>query len=154
MHAEIVDEIARLKVVGAVEHERRAGEQFRDIVCGEVGDDAADFYARVGLAQAGFGGDGLGKALGGVALGEERLALKVTLLHEVAVNDDERADAGARDERRLAAAERAASDDCYARCQELVLSGFADAAKENLPGIALVVCRVHTLIIEQSEPRP
>ncbi len=82
------------------------------------------------------GSDGLGKRLGGVGFVEERLALQVAGLDVVAVDDAQRADASASQQSGQGRSGGAAANDGDLGGRQLPLSFFADAAEENLAGIA------------------
>jgi hypothetical protein len=71
-----------------------------------------------------------------VLLVEQDLALQVRLLDEVAVDDPQRPDPGARQQRRLHRPERPAADQDDARRHQPGLALGADLLEQHLPGIA------------------
>jgi len=83
----IIQEKARLEIIGTVEEDVMSGEQFFGVARSEVGDDAFDAHAAVDGAQAALGGNGFGEPFAGVRFFKERLALKIRSFDEIAVND-------------------------------------------------------------------
>ena len=110
-------------------------DQPLDVRLVDVGDFGLDGDLGVDLRDATRGRDGLRRPLARVALGEHRLPLQVRLLDEVAVNDAQPPDAGARQHLDLRRPERAAPDDQRARRDESPLSLRADALEKNLPAV-------------------
>ena len=95
LHRRVVDQVAGLEVVGAVEDQVGVADQVEDVGVVDVGDDRLDRRSAVDLPELPRGGLGLGQVVGDVLLVEEDLALEVVGLDEVAVDDPEMADAGA-----------------------------------------------------------
>ena len=134
-HGDVVEEISRGDVVGAVDDEVDVGEGFD--VCGVgVGNDGVDLDLVIDLLQTPGGGDGFGDLLGGVALVEEDLALEIGQLDEVAIDDSQETDAGAGEELGSDGAERAAADEEQARFCEAILALGADLGKKLLAVIS------------------
>ena len=133
---EIVDQIAGVEVVGAVQDQVRTGHQFGDIGGGEVGNYAARLDGRIDAAQGACGGGGFGQGLGGVGFFEQPLALQVAGFHVVAVDDGQAADSRAGQRGGMEAAQRAGADDGGMCAEQRFLAVFAQT-EENLPGIAL-----------------
>jgi hypothetical protein len=94
--ADVVQDVADLEVVGAVEDEVRLADEARGEGRVHVGHDPPYRHVRVEPPQAGFGRHRLRPGERRVLLVEERLALEVRRLHEVAVHDGEARDAGPR----------------------------------------------------------
>ncbi len=90
-HGEIVDQVARFEVVGAVQNEVRAAQQLRHVGGREVGHHAARVNAGIDARDMPLGGRGFGQRLGGVGFLEQPLAMQVAGLHVIAVDDGERA---------------------------------------------------------------
>src|SRR2546425_2953790 len=88
--ADVVEKVAGLEVVGAVEDEVLPAHEALRVLRGEVGHEAAHLDLGVETAQARLGGRGLGQAEPGVLLVEQGLALQVRGLDEVAVHYGER----------------------------------------------------------------
>ena len=99
MHRVVVEQIAGLEVVGAVEQQVRAGQQLVDIGWNQVSDGGVDRDLGVDGGDLAAGGLGLGQRGQGVGFIEQDLALQVRGLDEVAVDQREMADAGARQQR-------------------------------------------------------
>lgn len=87
--------------------------------------------------------DCFGEGFARIGFLEQRLALKIRELDEVAVNDSEAADSGANEEIRRDGAERSAADKNSARLEEALLAFFADAGKKNLARVFLELPGVH-----------
>ena len=60
LHREIVDEIASLEVIGAVQNQLGSAEQDRDILRGQVGDLRLDYNLGVEGPDLAGGGNGFG----------------------------------------------------------------------------------------------
>ncbi len=86
------------------------------------------------------GGLGLGCGGGGIRLIEEHLALQVALFDEIAVDEDERAHPGARQQRCCCCSGRPAADHGHGSGGEAPLSRFANRREEYLPRVAAGVC--------------
>ena len=139
----VVDEVAGLEVVGAVDEDAREVPGVLDEVFGvgggEVGDVGVDGDVGVGGVEPRFGGDRLGDAIDRVLVGEEGLAVEVGAFDEVAVDDGELPDAGTGEEVGADAAERSDADDEGVGRGELGLSFGSDGAGAGLAGVAFVV---------------
>jgi len=98
-YGEIVEEEARFKIVGAVEKEVEAREEFWGVLRGEIGDDAFDGNSGINGAKLLLGGDCLGQGLQGVGFVKERLALKIRRFDKITVEDTETTDASASQQR-------------------------------------------------------
>ena len=95
MDGRVVEQKPRLEIVRAVDEHVHARAQPLDVSRVDVGDDRLDGDLGIGRAEFFGRGDRLGKALAGVALVEEDLALEVGPLDDVAIDDSHAADAGA-----------------------------------------------------------
>ena len=84
---------------------------------------------------------GLGEGFERVGFVEEDLALEVGGLDEVAIDEGEGADAGAREQRGGGGPGGSDADDGDVGGGELLLTCGADAGKEDLAGVALFVRR-------------
>ena len=85
----VVDEVAGVEIVGAVEDELGGVGEFFDGVGIDVGDDGFDGDVGVDTVEFAGGGLGLGEVFVDVALVEEDLALEVVEFDEIAVDDSE-----------------------------------------------------------------
>jgi len=120
-----------------------AGKKVQGILGGKVSYYAFDGYLTVDGAKAAFSGDGLGKRFASVGFIEQSLSLKVGRLDEIAVNDAQVADAGANEQIGGCRAQRAATDQDYARGQEPLLSIFANTGEKDLARVSILQVRVH-----------
>jgi hypothetical protein len=132
-HADVVDQEARLEVVGAVQHQVGRTHQFRRVVGGHVGDQARDAHLGVDRAQLRLRGRRLGQPRGEVPLVEEGLSLQVRLLEVVAVRDGQGADTRAGHHLGQRRAEGAAAHDQHAGAADPRLSLGANALEQLLP---------------------
>jgi len=144
LDGEVVEQVAGLEVVGGVEQDlgrRVAGgqEQLGDVGWGEVGDAGVDGDAGVEEGDVAAGGLGFGEAGAGVGFVEEELALQVGGLNEVAVDEGERACAGAGEQRGGGGAGGSAADDGDVRGGQALLAEDADAGEEDLAGVAVSI---------------
>jgi len=136
--AEIVDEVAGLEVVGAVEDEV-GGEEGGGVGRDEVGDVGVDVDAGVDAGEVEAGGFGFGEGSAGVVFVEEHLALEVGGLYEVAVDEGEAAYAGTGQEAGGGGSGGSDSDDGDVGAGEELLAGGADGGEEDLAGVAVGV---------------
>src|ERR1019366_7979337 len=88
-HGKIVDQVARLEVVGAIQDDIGIAQQLRRVGAGEIGDDATRADGRVDARDAALGRGGLGQRLGGVGLFEKPLPMQVAGLHVIAIDQGE-----------------------------------------------------------------
>jgi len=153
LHRDIVDQEARLEIVSAVQDEREAGQEFLSIPRAEVGDHALHGHIGVDGMQPAFGGDGFGQRVAGVGLVEQRLALQVRGLDEVAVNDAEMAQSGAHKQVGERCAQRARTDKHRARGQQALLTGLADRGEEDLSRIFAGELGVHLRVLGVCAPQ-
>ncbi len=142
----VVDEVAGLEVVGGVEDELGAGQQRVDVVRDEVGDVGVDLDIGVEAGDLAAGGLGFGGGGGGIGLVEEHLALQVALFDEIAVDEDEGADAGAGEQGGGSGAGGSAADDSDGGGGEALLAGFADGCEEHLTGVAVASSEAATVL--------
>src|ERR1043166_7774203 len=82
----IVDQVARLEVIGSIENQVDAFEKLRGIRGREIRDHRLESAARVPPRQPAGSGHGLGQAFGGIRFIEKELALQVAPLHEIAID--------------------------------------------------------------------
>ena len=133
----IVDEVAGLEVVGAVEDKIRGAHEFFDVGGGDVAGVGVDFDFGVDAMELEFGGSGFGERVSGILFGEEPLALEVGGFDEIAIEDGEMAEAGAGESGGMIGAEGSAADDGEVGGEEFGLTFGADAGEENLAGVAV-----------------
>ncbi len=107
------------------------GNEFGDVGWGEVGDAGVDGDAGVEESDVAACGLGLGEGVACVGFVEEGLALEVGGLDEVAVDEGERADTGAREQRCGGRSHGPAADDGDVSGGETLLAEGADAGEEN-----------------------
>lgn len=141
----IVDEVAGLEIIGAIEDQVDVGEESVGILGGEIGDAGLDRDLRIETRDLTGCGYGLGEGLAGVMFVEQKLALQIAGLDVIAVDDAQESHAGAGEKRCQDRARGAASDDGYAGRGEFVLTFGADGGEEDLAGIAVVEAWRHWL---------
>jgi len=112
---------------------RQAAQELERTV-GDVGGDGA---VAVDLLQRARGGDRLGRAGRGIGLGEQDLPLQVAQFDDVAVDDPEVADAGARQGLRAVRAERPDPDDQDRGLLQPLLAVDADPRNPHLAAVAV-----------------
>ena len=134
----VVDEVAGLEVVGGIEDDVRGDEQLVDVRGDEICDVRTDGYGGVEESDLATGRFGLGEGLEGIGFVEEDLALEVGGLDEIAVDEGEGSDSGAREQGSGCCSGGTASDDSDVRGGEYVLAGGADSGEEYLTGVAVV----------------
>ena len=132
----VVDEIPSLEVVEAVHDQVHVGDELADVPRVDVGDDRLDHDVAVDPRDPPRRGRGLRQLVLDVVLVEERLALQVGELDDVAVHDPQEADAGAGEEVRRDGAEPAAAEEQHARAPHPLLSRRPEGGEEDLPRIA------------------
>ena len=98
-----------------------------------------DFDGGVDAGEVEACGFGFGKGGACVGFVEEHLALEVGGLDEVAIDEGEMADAGAGEEAGGCCSCGADADDGDVGVGEELLAGVADAGKEDLAGVAILV---------------
>jgi len=135
-NGEIVDEEAGFEIVGAVEKQIEAGEKFFGILRSEIGDEAFDGNGGVDGAKFLLSGNRFRKRIACVGFVEQRLALKVGRLDEIAVKNAETANAGAGEQSGGGSADGAAADYDGAGRGKALLAGFTNAGEENLARVA------------------
>jgi len=134
--SKIVHEQARFKIVGAVEDQVEAGEQFGSVARGEVGDEAFDGNRGIDGAQLAFGGRRFRKSGLRIGFVEEGLALEIGRLDKIAVENSDATDASANQQRGRGRTNRATADNNGAGSQEPLLARSTDAGKEHLTRVA------------------
>lgn len=120
--------------IGGRDERRRAGsgEKFAGIFWREIGDDGFDLRAGIYGAEAALGGYGFREIFRGVGFFEQSLALEVGRLDEIAIDDAQRAQAGADELIGDGCTGGAAADQDGAGIEEALLAGFADSGEEDL----------------------
>ena len=108
---DIVDQIANLKVVRAVENQIDIVSELPDIRKVSILHKRFDFDFRIHLAQPIRGTDGFGKMVFDILFREQNLSLQVAEFDEVAVNDAQKPDTRASHCIRGDTAQRTASDE-------------------------------------------
>ncbi len=143
VHREVVDQEARLEIVGAIEEQMDSREEGFGVARAEIGDDAFDGNGGIDRPQFAFGGDGLGKGTESVGFVEERLPLQVRRLHEIPIDDSEIADAGTNEKICGGSADGAAANNGCARGKQPLLAFRADAGEEHLARVFIPERIVH-----------
>ena len=141
----IVDQVAGFEIVGAVENQVHAVQQFLGVGGIEIGDNPGYANSGIDARQTPLGRNGFGHRIGGVGFFEKELPLQVAWLDVIAVDDREAAHAGPRQRHGLQAAEGAASGHHGVRGQQALLSRLADPGKQNLARISLPIARGHEI---------
>ena len=95
LDGEVIYQIAGFEVVGGVEDEMGGAEEVVDVGGDEIGDVGGEGDGGVGGEEFAASGFGFGDGIAGVLFVEEDLALEVGGFDEVAVDEDEMANAGA-----------------------------------------------------------
>lgn len=116
------------------------GQEFVDVVGDEVGDAGMDGDCRVEEGDLAAGRFGFGQGLEGVGLVEEDLTLEIGGFDEVAVDEGERADTGAGEERCCGGSGSSAAEDGYMGGGQELLAGRAYAGEEYLAGVTVLIC--------------
>src|SRR5581483_609747 len=129
-HAALVRVEARGEIVGAVEHDVDA----RDRIAPRLFLAQLELHLAIERAQAIGSGVGLGAA--DIALCIEDLTLQIGQIDDVAIGDDEPADAGGREVLRSRAAEAAEPEHEDRRVAQHALSGDADFAQHDLSRVS------------------
>ena len=105
----------------------------------EVCDLRVDGYGGVEQSDLQAGGFGFGKAFPGVGLVKQDLTLEVGGFDEVSVDEGEGADASAGEQGGSGGSGGSNPDDGYVGGGEELLTGVADAGKENLAGVTILI---------------
>ena len=143
LDGEIVDHKAGFEIVGAVEDDVEALEQFDGVLRIEIGYDSLDGNGGIDGFELALGGDGFGEGVAGVIFIEQGLALEIGGLDEIAIEDANAADAGADQEAGAGCANGSAADDDGAGSEKALLALEAEACKKYLPGIFFLKKIVH-----------
>ena len=133
----IVEEVAGVEVVGAIEEDVGGGEEIVDVGGDKVGCVGVDLNAGVECSNVAAGGFGFGERVPGVSFVEKDLALEVGGFNEVAVDQRQLADTCASEEAGGCGAGCAYTNDGGVGDAEFLLAVGADAGKEHLAGVAL-----------------
>lgn len=137
LYGKIVDEKASFEIIRAIENQIVAGKKVGGVFGSEVGDDAFERNRGVYGAKLLFGGDGFGERFARVEFIEERLALKIGRFDEITIENAKATDSSAGEKSGSRSANCSTAYDNGARHSEAGLTGFADALKQNLAGIAV-----------------
>lgn len=143
LDGEIVDQETGFEIVGAVENDVEALEQFGGVFRIEIGDDSLDGNGGIDGFELAFGGDGFGEGVAGVIFIEQGLALKIGRLDEIAIEDSDAADAGADQQAGGGGANGSAADDHGAGGEKALLTLEGETFKKYLPGIFFLKRIIH-----------
>ena len=125
----IVDQVAGLKVVSAVEDDLHSLKQRFNICGNQILDLWIDDNLRIKRGNLAGGGNCFGQGLGGVLLIEQRLPLQVAGLDVIAIDNSQSSQACTRQQSGQRGAGRATADDGHScRCKP-ALSFDSDAAE-------------------------
>lgn len=91
----LVDDVARQKIVGSVDHQMAISEQILRVPPGQIGDLYLCLQIVPDRLQVGSSGDRLGESLSGIGVGVEDLPREIVCLHPVAIDQLQVADAAA-----------------------------------------------------------
>ena len=139
----IVDEEARLKVVRAVQDERKIREQLRGVSRGQVGHNALDLDVGIDGAELPFGGDRFRQCVSGIGFVKESLSLQIGGLDKVTVQDSEAADSCADEQICDCSADGSAANQDGASSCEALLAVTAEGPKQHLARVFQVEGVVH-----------
>jgi hypothetical protein len=128
----VVDKEACLKIISAIEDQIEAGEQLGGIARVQVFDKTLNGDAAIDATQFALGGDGFGQGLTRVVLVEKRLALQIGGLDKVAIENPGAANSSANEQASSSRADGSAANDNDARCEQALLTFFADSSEEHL----------------------
>src|SRR5262249_4609183 len=129
LHRGVVDQVADLEIVGAVEDQISILHQLDDVGAIDVGDDRLDSDLGVDLPQLASRGLRLGQVRRHVGFIKQYLALEVMRLDEIAVDDAQVTDTGPYQGVGQHGAQSAAATECDAAIAEPDLALGADAGK-------------------------
>ncbi len=131
LHRKIIDKIAGLEVIGAVENKLCPFEQSFYIRWRQIGD--MGFNHDFGIESSDFSGrgDGLGQRFSGIGFVEKGLPLQIAGLNVIAVNDPDCSHAGASKQGSEHGASGAAADNRNARCGQLALALGPDCRRKS-----------------------
>ena len=122
LHGEIVDKIAGLEVVGAVENKLCIFEQSLNVGWGQIGDMGLDHDFGVESRNFSGRGDCFRKGFSGIGFIKQGLPLQIAGLDVIAVNDADRAHARTGKQGSEHRASSAAADNGNARGGQLALT--------------------------------
>ena len=135
LHTGVVDQVAGVEIVGAVDHQVIGAHQFQGVVAVERGVVRVDLDMRIEVQQALLGGLDLGHAQGAVAM--HNLALQVAAFHHIKVHQPQGADAGRRQVQADGRAQAAGTDDQHLGFLQVQLAFAADARQGDVAHVAL-----------------
>ena len=136
-YASIIEQVPDLKVIRSIKDEIAARNERFDIGVVDVGDDGFDGDTGIDLPNTRSGRHGLWQALYSIGFFEKGLSLKVCKLYEIAINDPQVADTGAREHLRVGCSESSAAHDQNAGIKQSLLPVAAYLPKEDLPAVSL-----------------
>lgn len=108
-----------------------AGQLF-DVAGMDIDNARINFHGRIDSAKTFFGGNRLGNLLARIGLLEQRLPLKIRFFDDVAIRQTQKSNARPHKLIGNRRAQRAASNQQYARFRQPVLSGLPDLRQQSL----------------------
>ena len=135
LHASIVDQVASVEIVGAVDHQVVGAYQFQGVVGIQRGVVGVDLDMTVEVLQALLGGLYLGHAEGAVAVDD--LALQVAAFHHVKVHQPQGAHPGSRQIQADRRAQTASADDQHLGFLEVQLTFATHPGEGDVAHVAL-----------------
>lgn len=134
----VIEEEPGFEIVGAIEDQRKTGKQFGSIAGSQVRDDTLDLNVGINSAKDPLGSDGLGENFPGVRFRKEGLPLEIGVLHKIAVQDAEAADAGTNEEIRGGSTNGATANQDGTGGAQVLLSSRAERLEKHLARVFLV----------------
>ncbi len=135
LDARVIDQVAGVEIVGAVDHQVIGAHQFQGVIGIQRGVVGVDLDMTVEVLQALPGGFDLGHTEGAVAMDD--LALQVAAFHHVEIHQAHSADAGRRQVQADGRAQAAGADDQHFCFLEVQLTFAADAGQGDMAHVAL-----------------
>jgi outer membrane protein insertion porin family len=136
-HGDVVDEEARLEIVGTVEDQSETREQVQCVVRTQVRYLGFDMHVAIGRLQFASRRSRLRQQLVGVVFVKQQLPRQIGEFHEIAVNDAQPADPRADHQLGQHAAKRPAAHQHHGSFPQLLLAGFADVRNQDLTRVPL-----------------
>ncbi len=131
-HGQVVGQVTRFEIVEPVDHDIDAVREALDVRVVDVIDDRGHPDVGVGPGDTSLRGLRFRQSIGDVLLIEQHLALQVRQFHDVAIDDHEMTDAGARQHFSGDTTERPAAEYQRSRVGQPLLALPAEAGQQHL----------------------
>ncbi len=128
----VVDQIANLEIVRAVENQRDAICEFSDVGIVHIGDDRFDRHFGVDSSKSSSGGNNFGQVIGHILFIEQNLTLQITEFDEVSIDNTNMPHASSDHRVGQNAAQCSAAHQQDSTVGEFLLSLFADSGEQHL----------------------